>query len=338
MRLKWDHLLVVVRWGGTILLLGILFLIVDLREVYQSLRSATLLPLSVALVLSLGDRLLMAGKWFPLLRVQVPEVRLSSVIRVYFAAGFANTFLPASGGDVLRSIGLGRGREAVLEVGASVVIERILGIVGSALVAVLVLWVALRASLPMEVLLPWVAACIAGSVFLAAIPFSARVRSFVRGILEQFRGHRWVSLVERFGKAYSVYTEHKQTLFAVGLLSTIEQFAPVFVFWVGAQSIGLDLPFSAVFIAVPLTFFVARLPISVAGIGVIEGGFVYLFGLFDVTASQAVSLAIVGRAVELVTLIPGAFWWKELVGAKQKYEQETVGMPSNKFEGAGSKS
>jgi uncharacterized membrane protein YbhN (UPF0104 family) len=71
--------------------------------------------------------------------------------------------------------------------------------------------------------------------------------------------------------------------------------------------------------------FIGRLPISVAGIGVIEGGLVYLLGLFGASASQAVSLSVVGRVVEVFTLLPGLVWWSELTGGRWVKSERSEG-------------
>jgi len=318
-----DSLATAARWGISLVLLGILVLLVDLREIYGTLRSANLPLLGVALGIALADRVLMAGKWFPLLRVQLPNAKFGRAIRAYFAAGFAGLILPSTmGGDALRSIGLGRDRDSVVEVGGSIVLERLLGLIGSGIITLLVLWVAWQASIPMGVLLPWALACVGLSLLLAILPFSARVRRGIRWVLDRFEGKRWVDLVERFGEAYRTYREYPQTLLVVGFLSVIEQFAPILIFWVGAHALHLGLSFESIFVAVPLTMFIGRLPISVAGIGVIEGGLVYILGLFGATAPQAVSLSVAGRVVELFTLLPGLVWWSELTGSKWKNQKE----------------
>lgn len=268
----------------------------------------------------------MAGKWFPLLRVQLPDAKFGRAVRAYFAAGFAGLILPSSmGGDALRSIGLGRGRGSVVEVGASIVLERLLGLIGSGIVTLVVVWVAWQASIPMGVLLPWALASVGLSLLLALLPFSARVRQWLRWLLDQFEGKKWVGFVERFGEAYRMYRGYPRTLLVVGFLSLIEQFAPILVFWVGAHALHLGLSFESIFVAVPLTMFIGRLPISVAGIGVIEGGLVYLLGLFGASASQAVSLSVVGRVVEVFTLLPGLVWWSELTGGRWVKSERSEG-------------
>lgn len=322
-----DSLTTAVRWGVSFALLGILALLVDFQEVYRTLQSANLPLLGAALGVAFADRLLMAGKWFPLLRVQLPDAKISRAIRAYFASGFAGLILPSSvGGDALRSVGLGRDRDSVVEVSASVVLERLLGLVGSGIVTLLVLWVAWKASIQMGVLLPWALACFGVSLLLAIVPYSAHMRRGLGKVLRHFEGKRWANLLRRFGEACKTYRGHQRTLLVVGFLSVVEQFAPILVLWIGARALHLGLSFESIFVAVPLTFFVARLPVSVAGIGVVEGGLVYLLGLFGASVSQAVSLSVVGRVVELCTLLPGAVWWNELTGRGARDQKSPTAM------------
>lgn len=309
-----DSATKIVRWGVSFTLLGALAFFVNLQEVYRILQSADFALLGGALGVSLVDRLLMAGKWFPLLRVQLPDVEVGRAVRAYFAAGVAEFFLPSHSGDVLRSLGLGRDDGSTVEVGASIVVERLLGLIATGIVVLLVLWVALSTTIPMGILLPWALACVGVSILVTVLPFSSYARRLFRNLLNRLGGGRWVRLVERFGKAYQTYRAHSWTLFIVGVLSLVQQFVPVLMFWVAAHALRLDLSLVSIFIAVPLTFFIARLPVSVAGIGIVEGGLTYLLGLFGAGASQAVSLALAGRVVRLFTLLPGLFWWKELIG------------------------
>jgi uncharacterized membrane protein YbhN (UPF0104 family) len=68
----------------------------------------------------------------------------------------------------------------------------------------------------------------------------------------------------------------------------------------------------ALIIATPLALFVGRLPIAIAGIGVLEGALVFILGLFGVPAVAAVSIALAGRVVEVIAALPGAFLWADL--------------------------
>lgn len=309
-----QYLKIAAKWGVSLALIGLLVILVDLGEVHRVLKSADTLLFTIAVGVMLGDRLFMAGKWLPLLRVQFPEAGVGRAIKVYFASSFAALLLPASvGGDVLRSYGLGRGRNAVVEVGASIVIERVLGLVGSGIVALAALWVAISEGVQIGFLLPWAVGCAGAGLVAAIVPFSPTARHAVKRTLRRFGGSRWTGLVERFGTAYSIYRGHAQTLVVVGGLSVVEQLVPVFVYWTIARGLQLGISIEALVVAVPLSMFAARIPIGVAGIGILEGGLIYLLGLFGIPAAQAFSLAVAGRAVEFIAVLPGSLWWSKLM-------------------------
>ena len=300
----------------TLGLLGLLASVVDLAELTRVLRSTDLRWFGVVLAIILADRVVMAAKWLPLLRVQAPGVSFIRALKAYFASNFAGFFLPASiGGDILRTVGLGRQQSAVVEVGASVVLERILGLVGSGVIALLSLWIAVRAGVSIGILLPWALAAVLGGLVTAILPFSRRVQGLLSRLLAPFEG-RWRAVVERFAAACHAYRGHGGTVVGVGVLSALEQFFPVLAFMGASVALGSHVPVQALVASVPLMVFAARLPISISGFGVVEGSMVYLLGLFGVPAVEALSLTVVTRVAEILAYLPGAIWWRELLGGK----------------------
>ena len=59
-----------------------------------------------------------------------------------------------------------------------------------------------------------------------------------------------------------------------------------------ARSLGVVLPFTLFLVVVPVVFVATLLPISLGGLGVREGAFVYLLGLVGVDASSALALSL----------------------------------------------
>ena len=114
-----------------------------------------------------------------------------------------------------------------------------------------------------------------------------------------------------------LYRHHLGTLAVVAVLSLVEQAFPIVVLWILVHALDLEVSPLALFVAVPLTLFVGRLPIAIAGIGVIEGALVYLLGAFGVSPAEALSLALAGRLVEIVALLPGGLFWSSLVWTRR---------------------
>jgi uncharacterized protein (TIRG00374 family) len=113
-------------------LLSALFL--DLNQVLSVLRRVSVPWLLFILVVSTFDRLLMAYKWSVLLRALQVEMPLAQIIRFCYQGMFVGTFLPSSiGGAVLRAYWVSRSTGATPEVYASLLMEKIIGMVVFAL-------------------------------------------------------------------------------------------------------------------------------------------------------------------------------------------------------------
>ncbi|HEV7517844.1 MAG TPA: lysylphosphatidylglycerol synthase transmembrane domain-containing protein [Thermoanaerobaculia bacterium] len=289
---------------------------IGVRALFRSLRVADPGLLALTFLLCLADRALMIGKWYPLLIAQVPGVPFGRAARAYLAAGFASYFLPASvGADALRSYALGRGRGAVAEVGASVVLERLLGLLGSAVLVLAALLVALRGSPRLAPLLPWAGGVLALCLGLLATALNRRATAGLLARLPAASRHRFWQLLHRLAAAGERYRRARGTVAAVAVLSAVEQLFPVLVLAVLARALGLPISWQTLFIAVPLALFLGRLPISFAGLGVFEGALVGLLGLYGVARADALALGVAARLFEVAAQLPGALFWSDLAGS-----------------------
>jgi uncharacterized protein (TIRG00374 family) len=298
-----------VRAGVSIGLILLLAWIVDVNRLIAVLLGADVWLFALAALVACADRAMMIGKWYPLLKVQGCDIPFARAARVYLAAGFASMFLPTSvGADLLRTFALGA-RGTTLEVGASIVVERMLGLGASLILCISVLLLALSQALPLGFLLPWLlgfVVALVGATFLVMRP--GRWRWFQR-----YRERRWFQIGHRFALACMLYRDHAGTLVVVGVLSLIEQLFPIVVLWIIVNAFDLEISLFALVVALPLALFVGRLPIAIAGIGVLDGALVYLLGLFGVSPAEALSVAVGGRLAEIVALLPGGLFWSSLV-------------------------
>lgn len=307
----------VVRGVVTAALLALVLRLVDFAELFRVVATARPGYLALALLVAGADRLLMIGKWYPLLRIQVGDAPFALAARSYFATGFASNFLPSSlGGDVLRAIAVGRRSGAVVEAGVSIVAERLFGMAGLGALAVLSLALAARADVPLGFLLPWAVGMIALPIVGHAGTIAATRSSGLRAWISARTRARWARGLLRFVDAWAVYRRHRATIAVVLVLSFVEQLFPTLVFWMLSLSFHASAGLATLIVAVPLTTFAARLPISIGGLGVAEVSLVYLTGLFGVPATEAIALALAGRIVALVAVLPGALFWRDLLATR----------------------
>ena len=291
-----------VRFGISVGLLAVLALVVaDPRDVGRLIAGARLPELLAAAAIVAGDRVLMAYKWRLLLLARGVRLDLWTAVRAYFATTFAGLFLPVTvGADAIRVLSVRR--LGVYDVTASILVERVVGVIAVATLAVvsstlLVGW--LSGLEPRRV-----AALVTGTAVVGVGAFIASLWG-----LGDWVGRRFAegSRASKLWSAYLAYRQHPGTLLVFYLLSIGESLLPVAVTYIIGHSLGIDLSLGVLVATVPVALTIARLPISLGGFGVQEFSFVYLVGLFGVAATEGLAVMIVGDAVLILTLLPSAF-------------------------------
>ncbi len=307
----------------TLLLAGFVVYLVEPARVAEVLASANLGLLAAALAVAVADRFLMVWKWFPLLRLQAASATLTAATRAYLASGVAHYVLPASvGADVLRAVVLGREQRAVVEIGASIVAERVLGLVGSGIMAAFALIIAPRPGVDLQLIIPWAMLAVGLGLLALVLPMSTLALRALERLTRALPGGRWLGYLDRMVAAYSMYRRRAGVLAVAAALTLFEQLLPVTWFWLTAQALGVPVAFDATLVVVTLAMFASRLPISVGGLGVGEGALVYLFGLYGVPPSDALAVALAARILEvIVNAGPGLVLWRDLVGARRMIPQ-----------------
>ena len=279
------------RWAGT-------------HEVARTLRGTDPAWFLPAVAVSVATVPVMALRWQMLLRAKSVEVPLGWLTRTYFVALFAGQFLPAAiGGDAVRVVELGRRTGDAPEAVASVLIDRLIGLVSLVVLAVVAVLVSGAGRRP-GVLAAEAAFGVAAAAVLALL-FSSGLRGAVARWLEPRAAGRRLALGQRFYDALHAYRDHRATLVSVGLLALAVQVARVGVIWMLAQALGLNVPDSVVLLAGPVVFAALVLPVSLNGIGVREAVFVYfLHG--HAGRPQAIALGLAFFAVGTLNALGGA--------------------------------
>jgi uncharacterized membrane protein YbhN (UPF0104 family) len=313
------HTKELLRAAVTVALLVFLLRAVDLRETWAILTSASSALILLGIALSVCDRALMFGKWFPLLRARVPDAPLVPALRVYLASGLAQYLLPVTvGADMLRATAVGRGQKVVAEVGASIVVERLLGTLAAGFMCLAAFAIAVKEDLPVRFLIPWATASVVIGALALFLPFTRLGIGLMRRAGEGLPEGGWVRFLRRLTQGYVAYRSRPALLFWVALLSLVEQCFPIAIMGIVGVALRVPLSLSALFVTMPLTLFVSRLPVSIAGIGVGEAAIVYLLGLFSVPTADALAAALLCRAIDLpIMTLPGIVLWRDLVHAPE---------------------
>jgi hypothetical protein len=85
---------------------------------------------------------------------------------------------------------------------------------------------------------------------------------------------------------------HWRALGVAALISLLVHLIQTWMHVVMGRALGLNLPFSFCLIAYPLVGTFAAIPISVNGLGLREGGYVFLFAVIGIGTEQSVAFGI----------------------------------------------
>lgn len=266
--------------------------------------------LAFAFSLATLDRVLMTFKWQRLLASRGHRLGFWRGLRIYCSSLVWGLFLPSTiGADALRAVLTTRAGLPGDAVVASIAVERMVGFLCS-LVASLVGLGIVSASVGAEG--PWRALAWAASAALAIasgtalLSFGSAFPRLLARLPEPLRTSRLARTAARLHASYVGYGSERRTLAAFGALSFVEIGVSILFCWACALSLGVEVSLLFVAGALPLSLLVSRLPLSIDGLGVFEGAFAALLWLAGVPESEALAIALLGRAVQLAAWLP---WW-----------------------------
>ncbi|MGN6377900.1 MAG: lysylphosphatidylglycerol synthase transmembrane domain-containing protein, partial [Gaiellales bacterium] len=195
--------------------LAVLLARAGVEQVAHVLARTQLEWLLPAIGVSIATVFLMAWRWRLLLLAKGIPAPIGWLTRTYFVALFAGQFLPAAiGGDAVRAVELGRRTRDAPEAVASVLIDRLVGVVSLVVLALVAFAIGGSAAHRPEVVVAEAAFGLAAIAILAML-FSSRLRGFVARTLGPRAGGRRLAAGQQFYEALHTYRHHRAALAAV---------------------------------------------------------------------------------------------------------------------------
>ena len=266
--------------------------------------------IALAIALVVLDRGLMAYRWIVLLcpvpTAARPPVR--SLLRLFFVSTFAGTFLPASvGGDLVRALGLAQLRVPAAAAVASVLVDRLLGVISILLMGAAGLAIARTDLASTRAIIASLLIGGAGALTASAVVFSERAADLAEGIAARLPFERVRRLGGDITRAARAYSRHHGELANVLAGSLGVQVLRIIQAYCLGRALTIDASLTAYFAFVPLILLVMLLPVSINGIGTSQMAFVWFFGRIGVSEAQAFALSVLFVALGIVRNLPGGF-------------------------------
>lgn len=327
-----SALLSVAKFGVPIAIVG--FLVSRIQpEQWQALQNSpkryTLLVL--AMLIGLAATVLSYLRWWLLVRSH--NIPLTPVEGVRLGAiGFLLNFVSigAVGGDLFKAYFLSRrtpGKK--IEVFATALVDRVVGLYGLLLVASVALWMigpSLSGDDVTMIRTVVYALTVAGAAFMLGVVLGG---SLIDRALDQIQNLPMVGpFVHRIADPLRAFRDHTAAFMVTIVMSVVVHvMLAVAIYFIAAGLYQHPPTLSEHMVIVPIANAVAGLPISLAGIGVFEGALDHLYAKLPTVSTDA-SGTIVGLVYELVKIVIAmigvGFYWTGQREVRESFQSATA--------------
>lgn len=265
-------------------------------EIVGALKQISPFSFLLALASLLISRIFVIARWHVLLQSGGVKIPFSRTTELTLMGLFASNFLPTTiGGDVVRLTGvmqMGFDRAICL---ASIAADRIIGLVGMALVV------------PFGLIPAWNSLGQATQNSLSLMASLERPTRFVRRTLETFS--TWL---------------HQPRALIASLLCTFGNMLFIFAaVYILIEGLGNHVSFWLIAGLWSLAYFVTLIPISINGYGVQELSLTFLFlHVGGLSAATSLSMAVLIRIVFMFASLPGAVFLPSILLAISRQKKD----------------
>lgn len=278
----------------------------------STVSNASVPLLLLALALLMLGTMVAVYRWFLLLHAADLPTEFGRVFSLTFIGAFFNNIMPGlTGGDLVKAWYIAREhKNRKTEAIITVLLDRLLGITGLALLAGLVIPCDLHRYAEVA---RWIYGLLLAEMFFGCIFFSRRIRRalHIDGLIARMP---LKDVVKKIDEAMFLYRFRRKTLGVSLVLSmVVHAFVVVGIGCIG-EAIGFSVPFASYFVVVPIALIVAALPIAPAGWGVGEAAMVYFWRTQGVAEAPALAQSMLYKIEQLlISLIGGVCLAREKV-------------------------
>ena len=278
---------------------------IDILKLLLTIKSADIHLLIIAFSLHGINKILRTYKWRIILAVQEIYVPFKTLLTFTFTSSFLNVFLPtAYGGDVIRIYDVSKYSNKKLESVTSILVDRGSGTLVLFLIAAFALLFGYNLIQDIKIVLFIIGVLLLILIFIIII-FNEKIKIITKIITLVDRK----DILKNMYNTFHIYRYHKRKSIEILALSLLAQVIAILYYPLIAYSFGLNVPLVYFLIVIPIITIILVLPISISGIGVREGAFIFFFKNVGVLPHEAVSIALLAFGFSIIwSLIGGVVY------------------------------
>ena len=294
----------------------------NFTEVFEVLLGLNLWIFAGAIGVYVIAQLIFVARWSLLLKVQSIKIGFWPAVRLHLLGLFYNNCLPgAIGGDLPRAWYVTKHTDKKLEAALSVFVDRVIGLTGMLIMAFGCYWFIpeesreggfnftfelnlFRRLAEYKSVFIWIGAAFA--VVIVLLVSNSRGRNLLRRGFNIVRRHG-ASVLSKVKDSIRIYCHKWPAIVGALLLTFCCQGMTVMAMWLVGREIGIDVPAKYYFIFFPVSWLLGAVPISVGGLGIMEGWLKLMFmRVGTMSGKNALALALCQRLIFLIASLPGA--------------------------------
>ena len=242
---------------------------IDVAKLLLTIKSADVYLLIIAFLSNGINIIFRIYKWQIILIVQKIYVPFKILLIFSFTSAFFSIFLPtAYGGDIIRAYDVSKFSNKRLESVTSILVDRGSGALALFLITAFALLFGHNLIQDIRII-----SFIIGVLLLILI-FTIIIFIENKIIIKIITSNK---IIKNIYNTFNIYRYHKRKSIEILILSLLAQVIAILYYPLIAYSFGLDVPLVYFLIVIPIILVILMLPISIGGIGVREGAFIFFF-------------------------------------------------------------
>jgi uncharacterized membrane protein YbhN (UPF0104 family) len=306
-----------VRILGTFLAIALLAYLVYRQgwgEIWGSIQEISWGRFVLVAALASLSRLMVASRWASLVRLSGIRLPLRRTYGITYAGLFASNFLPTSiGGDIIRLAGAWELEEQRAEYASSIAVDRIIGLIGMAMLLPVGVPVALqRLDFSWDRLRRWLPA----GVPLVTVQKPSRLQRY------------WDRLTGGIRRLWQVLLAWRHQPAALGTALGFTWCHMLIKFtsmWILYRSLGEHIGYWQIAGLWAFVYFISLFPVTINSFGLQEVSASLVYSeLGGVTVAHALTVALLIRTAELIASLPGVFTLPSMLELRRRQSAAVI--------------
>ncbi len=260
----------------------------------------------------------MAYKWNILLKAKNIHINLYEAAKVYYISNCIGLILPSTiGADLMRVHLIAKKKYFAADALSSILVERFLGLLA------LFVYVLFSIPLLLEIfhsshidmnnlsLLIVIISLICLLCFI--FTFNKKVIDLTLGLMKRLESKKLLSKlmfkIQKLIISYQDYKTKKIILLFFFILTLFEIFTGICINYLIALSFHVEISIIYFVALVPIMMLLVRIPFSLNGFGINEGGFAYFLVFVGVQKTIGFSIGLIDHIINIIGVLPGALFY-----------------------------